>query len=57
MLMMKQMGFIDGQTRPCTEAMNAYDNVFVDQLNLSHAEVIRQLFPDPQEERPRRRAR
>jgi hypothetical protein len=29
-LMMKWMGFIDGQTRPSTEATNAYDNIFVD---------------------------
>ena len=39
-LMMKRMGFIDGQTRPSTEAKNAYDSIFVDQLNPSQAEAM-----------------
>jgi hypothetical protein len=55
--MMKQMGFIDEQMRPSMEATNAYDIIFVDQLNPSHAEAMRQFFPDPQGEQPRCRAR
>jgi uncharacterized protein (DUF305 family) len=51
------MGFIDEQTRHSTETMNAYDSIFVDQLIPSHAEAVRQLFPDRQGERPRRRTR
>jgi hypothetical protein len=39
-LMMKRMGFIDGQTRPSTAATDAYDSIFVDQFNPSHAETI-----------------
>jgi hypothetical protein len=45
--MMKRMGFLDGQTRPSTAAVDAYDNIFVDQLNPSHAEAMRELFLDP----------
>ena len=32
-LVMKQMGYLDGQTRPSTTSKDAYDNIFVDQLN------------------------
>jgi len=35
---------------------NAYGNNFVDQVNPSHAEVMQQLFPNPQGEWLRRRA-
>jgi hypothetical protein len=56
-LVMKQMGFVDGQTRHSTTTQNAYDIIFVNQLNPSHAEAMRQLFLDPEGERPRRRAR
>jgi hypothetical protein len=45
---MKRMGYLDGQTRPSTTSEDAYDSIFVDQLNPSHAEAMRQLFPDPQ---------
>jgi hypothetical protein len=31
--MMKWMGYLDGQTRPSTTSKDAYDNIFVDQLN------------------------
>ena len=55
-LVMKRMGYLDGQTRPSTVSQDAYDSIFVDQLNPSHAEAMRQLFLDPQGERPRRRA-
>jgi hypothetical protein len=55
--MMKQMRFIDGQTRPSMVAMDAYDSIFVDQFNPSHAEAMRELFPNPQGERPRHHAR
>jgi uncharacterized protein (DUF305 family) len=55
--MMKRMGVIDEQTRHSTDTMNAYDSIFVDQLIPSHAEAVRQLFPDRQGERPRRRTR
>ena len=53
--MMKQMGLLDGQTRLSTATVDAYGSIFVDQLNPSHAEAMRELFPDPQGERPRRR--
>ena len=53
---MKRMGFLDGQTRHSMAAKNTYDNIFIDQLNSSHVEAMRQLFPNPQGERPRRRA-
>jgi hypothetical protein len=46
-LMMKWMGFIDRQARPSTADQDAYNNIFVDQLSPSHAEIMRQLFPDP----------
>jgi hypothetical protein len=55
-LVMKRMGNLDGQTRPSTASMDAYDSIFVDELNPSHAEAMQQLFLDPQGERPRRRA-
>jgi hypothetical protein len=55
-LVMKRMGFLNGQTGPSTLATNAYDSIFVDQLNPSNAEAMRQLFPDPQGELPRCRA-
>jgi hypothetical protein len=55
--MMKRMRFIDRQTRPSTESTNAYNNIFVDQLNPSFTKAMRQFFPDPQGGRPRRRAR
>ena len=44
-LVMKRMGMLDGQ--PATIAMDAYDSIFVDQLNPSHAEAMRELFPNP----------
>jgi hypothetical protein len=56
-MMMKRTGFLDGQTRPSTAVVDAYDSIFVDQLNPLHAEAIRELFLDPQGERPRHRAR
>jgi hypothetical protein len=37
---MKQMSFIKGQARPSTAAQNAYESIFVDQLNPSHAETM-----------------
>ena len=55
--MMKRMCYLDGQTRPSTASKDAYNTIFVDKLNPSHAEAMRQLFPNPQGERPRRRAR
>jgi hypothetical protein len=36
---MKWMGMLDRQTT--TTAKNAYDSIFVDQLNPSHAEAMR----------------
>ena len=54
-LVMKRMGFLDGQTRPFTVSTDAYDSIFIDQLNPSHAEAMRQLFLDLQGERPRPR--
>ncbi|CAD6259814.1 unnamed protein product [Miscanthus lutarioriparius] len=39
-LMMKRMGFLDGQTRPSTTVVDAYDSIFVDQLNPSYAEAM-----------------
>jgi hypothetical protein len=54
---MKQMGFLDGQTRTSTTSQNANNNIFVDQLNPSHVEAMQQLFSNPQEEHLRRRAR
>jgi hypothetical protein len=56
-LVMKQMGFLDGQTRTSTTSQNANNNIFVDQLNPSHVEAMQQLFSNPQEEHLRRRAR
>ena len=56
-LVMKRMGYLDGKTRPSIALKDTYDNIFIDQFNPSHAEAMRQLFPDPQGERPRRRAR
>ena len=53
--MMKRMGFLDGETWRSTVAVEAYDIIFVDQLKPSYAEAMRELFPDPQGERPRRR--
>jgi len=44
---MKQMGFPDGQTRTSIASQNPYNNIFGDQLNPSHAEAMRLLFPDP----------
>ena len=38
-LVMKQMGYLDGQTRPSITSKDAYDSIFVDQLNPSHAEA------------------
>jgi hypothetical protein len=57
--MMKWMGFIDDEMRPSTTSMDAYDSILVDQLNPSHAEAMRQLFPDPKRavEAPRKLAR
>ena len=46
-LVMKRMGFLDGQTRHSMVAMNTYDNIFIDQLNPSYVEAMRQLFPNP----------
>jgi hypothetical protein len=34
------MGYLDGQTRPSTASKDPYDNIFVDQLNPSHAEAM-----------------
>jgi hypothetical protein len=31
--------------------MDAYDSISIDQLNPSHAETLRELFPDPQGKR------
>ena len=42
-LVMKRMGYLDGQTRLSTASKDAYD-IFVDQLNPSHTEAMRQLF-------------
>ena len=36
-LVMKRMGLLDGQTT--TTAKNAYDSIFIDQLNPSHAKA------------------
>ena len=55
-LVMKRMGYLDGKTRPSIASKDVYDSIFVDQFNPSHVEAIRQLFLDPQGERPRRRA-
>jgi hypothetical protein len=55
-LVTKQMGFLDAQMRHSMAVKNTYDSIFIDQLNPSHVEAMRQLFPDPQRERPRRRA-
>ena len=51
---MKRMGMLDRQMTMV--AKNIYDSIFVGQLNPSHAEAMRELFPDPTEERGRRRA-
>jgi hypothetical protein len=48
------MGFIDGWTTPSTAAKEVYDSVFGDDPNPSHQETMRELFPDPVEEGPRR---
>ena len=32
-LVMKRMGYLDGQMRPLTASKDAYDSIFVDQLN------------------------
>lgn len=53
---MKRMGLLDGQMKPTTTDKNAYDSISVDPLNPSHAEVMQQLFLDPQGEQPRHRA-
>jgi len=55
-LVIKRMGYLNGQARPSTASKDAYNSIFVDQLNPSHAEAMRQLFPDPQGERVTRRA-
>ena len=47
---MKRMGYLDGQTRPSTASKDAYDSIFINQLNPPHAEAMRQLFPDSQGE-------
>ena len=39
-LMMKRMGFLDGQTRSSTTVVDAYDSIFVDQLNPLYAEAM-----------------
>ena len=36
---MKRMGYLGGQTRPSTASKDAYNNIFVEQLNPSHAEA------------------
>jgi hypothetical protein len=51
---MKRIGMLDGQMT--TTAKNAYDSTFINQPNPSHAEAMRQLFPDLQGEWTRRRA-
>jgi hypothetical protein len=40
MLVMKRMGILDGQKNSMA-AKNAYDSIFVDQLNPSHTEAMR----------------
>jgi hypothetical protein len=42
--MMKRVGMLDGQTKPSMAVKNAYDVIFVDQLNPSHVEAMRQPF-------------
>ena len=39
-LVMKRMGYLDGQTRLSTASKDAYDNIFIDQLNPTHAEAM-----------------
>jgi hypothetical protein len=51
---MKQIGMLDGLMT--MTAKNTYGSIFVDQLNSLHVEAMRQIFPDSQGERARRRA-
>jgi len=55
-LVMKRMGYLDRQTRPSMMSQDVYDSIFVDQLNPSHVEAMRQLFSNQQWERLRHRA-
>jgi hypothetical protein len=56
-LVMMRLGYLDGQTRHSTASKDTYNSIFIDQLNPSHDEVMRQLFPDPQGKHSRRRTR
>lgn len=52
-LVMQWLGMLDGQTRPSTSVKNTYNNIFMDQLNPSHTEAMRQLFPEAGQARRR----
>lgn len=54
---MKRLGMLEDQAKPSTASQQVYDSIFFDELNESHAEAMRELFPvaGPVEQ-PRRRA-
>ena len=39
-LVMKRLSFLHEQVRPMSTATKAYDSIFVDKLNPSHAEAM-----------------
>ena len=39
-LVMKRLGMLNEQTKPSVAVKNAYDRIFVDQLNPSHAKAM-----------------
>jgi len=51
---MKRLGMLEEQQKPSTANQQVYDRIFVDDLNPSHAEAMKELFPVAgQVERPR----
>lgn len=54
-LVIKRLGFLQEQARPTPTGTDAYNSTFVDRLNPSHEEAMRELFPDA--ERPVRTKR